>query len=336
MKKRFSLINIVMMGIVVLSFTGCFADKALLGIDIEHSKKVTQELTKPIVLKGKIPQNLTGSEKHRLLSYAITNIPYGYRHADSNTGYRVTERAKYYCKYAHRKFEKVYRYEIEYAPDNRSIIIKNQSYCPICFNSGDIRTLKKEKKLCPFDQPTGKKIVKKMQNIREIISTSLYDLLVDFSTFKEKMGEFGYIYDGYFYYKDLKDMDDALKIQRTKEYLIQKKQEADKAFEAEEEARALRVQMMIEKYKKENHISGIRAQQQCSTVYNLSIAQAQQKTAIGKGIGAGLALGEQHKHPNFRPSPQEAENFCIKELNIRSLDCVTYKSALQSCKAKFF
>ncbi len=34
MKKRFSLINIVMMGIVVLSFTGCVADKPLFGIEI--------------------------------------------------------------------------------------------------------------------------------------------------------------------------------------------------------------------------------------------------------------------------------------------------------------
>jgi len=311
--------------------TGCFADKTLVDMDIDRSKQVTKELTTPIVLQGEIPYNITFSERRKLLGYVITNSPIGYKYSGSRSGYQYTRKVNYYCKSAHRKFNKIYRYEIEYGSDGKSIVIKNQSYCPICYSGGSLKTLEKkdEKKLCTFETKEGKEVVQALKSIRMKIEESLYPILTDYAEYKKKIGDVPYKYDGYFYYKKLNNLSEKEKIERTKKYLVQKKQKDDKLFEAESKARTQRVNYILSSFRSTHSTGGYggSVSKHCIRTYDNSISVTQSNRAKGKGIGKGIALGTSQKFT----TRQESENYCKKQLNIRKLDCITYNAALQAC-----
>ena len=137
-------ISIVMTFLAGFILTGCFADKAILGIDIDQSRKITGELTEPVALQGKVPDNLNKLDKNVLLIYAITgNIQ---EHGSdalnyANNGYTLKNVAEYSCKSARRDFSKIYRYSFAFSRDGKSIQVINNSDCPICYNSGRIEPL---------------------------------------------------------------------------------------------------------------------------------------------------------------------------------------------------
>ncbi len=330
----------LLIGSISLGLVGCVTDKALLGINIEQTKKINQNLTKQIRLSGDIPSNLTNRDKNFFLIYTLTNNKQAYNLSKYNyarNGYVLEQRAKYYCKYAHRKFQKVYKYNFEYAPDNRSINIINNSYCPICYSNGRIKTLKGKgrEKLCPFDTKTGQEITENLKNARKYITDELYQNLISFSKFKQKININYSLYKAYFYYKSLKETNEDEKIQKVRHYIKKLKEESEIAFKREEKARTERVQKLLEDYRQKNHISTDSLSIQCSNNSDsISIAKMQQNEAIAKGKGSGIALGYSMNHKTQRLNNQDITNICTRELNLENLNCTSYKIALKSCIGK--
>ena len=341
--KKFLLKVIILLligGSISLGLVGCVADKALLGINIEQTKKINQDLTKQIKLSGNIPSNLTNRDKNFFLIYTLTNNKQAYNLSKYNyarNGYVLEQRAKYYCKYAHRKFQKVYKYNFEYAPDNRSINIINNSYCPICYSNGRIKTLKGKgrEKLCPFDTKTGQEITENLKNARKYITDELYQNLISFSKFKQKVKIKYSLYKAYFYYKSLKETNEDKKIQLVHQYIEKLKKEDKIVSQREAKARTERVQRLLENYRQKNNISTNSLSIQCSNNSDsISIAKMQQNEAIARGKGSGVALGYSMNHKTQKLNNQDITNICTRELNLENLSCSIYQIALKSCKQK--
>ncbi len=330
MKRRFITVGTLMLlGAAGLTFTGCFADKALLGIDTDQSREINRKLTAPIRLEKPVPGNLSDMDKNAILiTRTVIGTTKDYQPPRYNTA-ELTRRANYYCQSAHQKFQKVYRYRFEFAPDNQTVNIINTSYCPICYSSGELHPLQKKgnEHLCPFDQKTGKQIIEDLTEIRNYIAKDYYHDLVRFSKFKNQIKDRYRIYDAFMYYLNLDGNNDEKKIELTRQF-IETMKSADESL-----SQAQSALNQWDRKHTESRSGGI--QINCTDSGNtLSMSEVRQKEAAGRGTGSGIALGYSMEHGTQTLSDREIEKICKQELNLQNLDCVTYDSALQSCKTK--
>ena len=113
---------------------------------------------------------------------------------------------------------------------------------------------------------------------------------------------------------------------------LTKKQKQELALQEKREAKE-RAQIKVAKAQKSRSQA---ARLSCSNSFGDSMATLNKKIAIAKGKGSGSALGYMMNHNNTPPASKlAANNYCVNNANILSMDCSSAKAYLSECMRTF-